>query len=136
MIIKSLRNKRGEGYIDIVVIVLVFVLMISFSLSVYPVFVAKSQVNKFAGEIIREVEVTGQVGNSVNSRIKKLKSDLIDIDNIEFDAKYIDGTKKIQLDSPVDVVVEKTVDIGFFEFGSFPIKLRAKDSGFSEVYWK
>lgn len=136
MIIKTLNNKKGEGYIDSAILVLVAVMTIACALKVYPVFVAKSQLNKFASEIVRDAEVTGQIGNSVNDRIKKLNEELVNVDEIKWDVKYISGTKKIQLNDPIEVTIHKKMDIGFFSFGSFPIPLKAKDSGFSEVYWK
>lgn len=136
MIKKYLKNKKGEGYIDSAILILVSVLMIAFAVKVYPVFVAKSQLNHFANEIVREAEVTGQIGNSINSRTDKLKKELIDIDSIKWDAKYISGTKKIQLNDSISVTLEKKMNIGFFTFGSFPINVHGKDSGFSEVFWK
>lgn len=131
-----MKNKKGEGYIDAVIVILVSSLMLAFAVNVYPVFVAKSQLDHFANEIVREAEVTGQIGDSVNSRINKLKKELVDVDSIKWDAKYISGTKKIQLNDSINVKVEKKMNIGFFTFGSFPINVHGKDSGFSEVFWK
>ncbi|MDU4843962.1 MAG: DUF4320 family protein [Clostridium sp.] len=136
MIEKYLKNKKGGGYIDAVIVILVSSLMIAFAVNVYPVFVAKSQLNHFANEIVREAEVTGQIGDSVNSRTDKLKKELIEVDSIKWDAKYISGTKKIQLNDSINVTLEKKMNIGFFTFGSFPINVQAKDSGFSEVFHK
>ena len=36
----------------------------------------------------------------------------------------------------IAVTLEDTVDIGFFQFGSFPIVIKARASGRSEVYYK
>ncbi|WP_343349228.1 DUF4320 family protein [Terrisporobacter petrolearius] len=136
MMKKFLKNKKGEGYVDSAILILVSVLMIAFAVNVYPVFVAKSQLDHFANEIVREAEVTGQIGDSVNSRINKLKKELVDVDSIKWDAKYISGTKKIQLNDSINVTLEKKMNIGFFTFGSFPINVQARDSGFSEVFHK
>lgn len=136
VILKTLKDRKGEGYIDAVIVVLIAVLGIAFALNVYPVFVAKSNLNQFASEVIREAEISGQIGSSVNERIDKLEQELIKVDTLDWNADFIQGTKKIQLDGSIEIEVTKTVDIGFFEFGSFPITLTSKDSGFSEVYWK
>ena len=133
---KILKNNKGEGYIDIVVMVLVFSLMIAFVLKLYPVFIEKDNLNKFASEIVREVEVKGELGSSVYSRKDVLEKSLGKIDDIQWNNKYISGTKKIQLGDSIEVIVKKQVNIGFFDFGSFPITLQSKDSGYSEVYWK
>lgn len=135
-ILKLLKDKKGEGYIDVAVMVLAFALVLACALNVYPVFVTKSNLNKFASEIVREAETTGQIGNSVQDRINKLKSNLGNIDSIDWKVNYVYGTNKIQLGDPIEVTVKKKVNIGFFKFGSYPIQLQGKDSGFSEVYWK
>ena len=40
--LKRLKNKRGSGYIDVVVIVLSAILVIALATSVFPVYIAKS----------------------------------------------------------------------------------------------
>jgi hypothetical protein len=42
----------------------------------------------------------------------------------------------IQLNNEVTVTLTLQYDIGFFNFGSFPITLTSKATGKSEVYWK
>lgn len=135
-IINTIKNRKGEGYIDGAIVILICVMMIALAFAVYPVFVAKSQINQFAGEIIREAEISGAIGQNVNNRIEKLEKELIKVDDITWDAEYIQGTKKVQLDGSIEVTVKKNMDIGFFKFGSFPVTLTARDSGYSEVYWK
>lgn len=131
-----LKNNKGQGYVDIAVMVLAFALMLAFAVKVYPVFVAKNNLNKFASEIVREVEIKGEIGNDIQNRIDTLDKTLGKTDGVYWNVKYINGTKKIQLGDPIEVTVKKEMNIGFFKFGSFPVPLQSKDSGFSEVYWK
>ncbi|MEF9991302.1 MAG: DUF4320 family protein [Peptostreptococcaceae bacterium] len=131
-----LKNNKGEGYVDIAIMVLAFALMLAFAVKVYPVFVAKNNLNKFASEIVREVEIKGEIGNDIQNRIDTLDKTLGKTDGVYWNVKYINGTKKIQLGDPIEVTVKKEMNIGFFKFGSFPVPLQSKDSGFSEVYWK
>lgn len=133
---KILKDNKGSGYIDSVFVVLISILMIAFAMKIYPVFITKNNLDKFASEIVREAEVTGQIGSSVQDRINKLKKNLGNVDSIDWKVNYIYGTNKIQLGDPIEVIVKKKVNIGFFDFGSFPINLNGQDSGFSEVYWK
>lgn len=131
-----LKNNKGEGYVDVAVMVLVFMLMIAFALKAYPIFIAKDNLNKFASEIVREVEIKGEMGSDIQNRINTLEKTLGKTDGISWNTKYINGTRKIQLGDPIEVTVKKEMNIGFFDFGSFPITLQSKDSGYSEVYWK
>lgn len=53
---KILKTNRGEGYIDICVLVLCAMLVIALAVSVFPVFLAKNQLDTFAVELCREVK--------------------------------------------------------------------------------
>lgn len=126
-----LKCNRGEGYIDTVVIVLVAMLVIALSIKVLPVFIAKNQLNMFADELARTAELEGYIGSVTNTKVNELKSSLGINPSIEWSR-----TGKIQLNDSFSVIATYEVDIGFFEFGSFPITLHAKATGRSEVYYK
>ena len=68
-----LREKRGEGYIDIAVGVLCLMLVIALAVSLFPVFMAKQQLDRFADEIVRQTEIVGST--SVNRRIEELREE-------------------------------------------------------------
>ncbi|HWR57060.1 MAG TPA: DUF4320 family protein [Negativicutes bacterium] len=130
--LKILRQRRGEGYIDVAIIVLAAMLCIALVVQVAPVFVVKNQLDTFANELVREAEITGRVGSETSSRANELKSQLGLNPAISWAQ-----TGRLQLDTDVTVTCTMTVNIGLFgDFGSFPIELTAKASGKSEVYWK
>ena len=107
---KILRSKRGEGYLDVCILVLCAMLVIALAVRVFPVFVAKQQLDTFATELIREAEIAGRVGSETDRREQAQE---------------------------VTVTVTYETNIGLFSgFGSFPITLRADATGKSEVYWK
>ena len=58
--LKLLKSKRGEGYIDVCVLVLCSVLVIALAVKVFPVFIAKNQLDTFATELCREAEISGK----------------------------------------------------------------------------
>lgn len=135
MLIKArcaLKNRRGEGYIDICLLVLVAMLVLALCLKVLPVFVAKQQLDTFATELCREAEISGRVGSETNRRAAVLREKTgIDPDIIWSDSG------ELQLNQEVTVTVTLRMNIGLFDsFGSFPVTLRAQASGKSEVYWK
>lgn len=133
---KLLKCKRGEGYIDTVVIVIATMLVIAFAVKVFPVFIAKNQLNNYANEIIRAAEISGKVDTEINVKAEELKKQTGINPIISWKANYISGTNKVQISDEITVTVSSTVDIGFFSFGSFPIELNARATGRSEVYWK
>ena len=136
MLIKLLKDKNGEGYIDTVVIVIAAMLVIALVVKVFPVFIAKNQLNTYASEVVRTAEISGRIGSETSSKTKELNDQAGITPTITWQANYISGTNKVQLNDEMTVTVVKTVDIGFFSFGSFPIELESKATGRSEVYWK
>ena len=48
-----LHDKRAEGYVDVVVLVLCAVLVLALAMRVLPVFIQKQQLDMFATELVR-----------------------------------------------------------------------------------
>lgn len=131
-IMRAFKNNRGEGYIDVVVLVLCAMLVIAVAVKVFPAYIVKQQVDTFATELVREAEIAGQVGTET-SRREQILAEKVGINPTVVWSK----TGKIQLNEEISVVVTYEVNIGMFNgFGSFPITLRGEAMGKSEVYWK
>jgi hypothetical protein len=71
--LKILKSRRGEGYIDICVLVLCAMLVIALAVRVFPVFIAKQQLDTFASELCREAEIAGRVGTETSRREQLLR---------------------------------------------------------------
>jgi hypothetical protein len=127
-----LCNKRGEGYIDTVILVLCAILVIALAVKIFPAYIVKQQLDTFATELVREAEIAGRVGSETTNREMLLRDNIGIIPTVTWSK-----TGKIQLNEEIKVTVTYTVEIGnFSEFGSFPITLRSEASGKGEVYWK
>ena len=130
--LKLLRSRRGEGYIDVAVLVLCVMLVIAMAISVLPVFVTKNQLDTYAAELCREAEITGRVGSETTLRAQILSEKTGLSPNISWSK-----TGRLQLNEEFTVTVTTQMDLGLFGgFGSFPVTLKAQASGKSEVYWK
>lgn len=129
--LKRLRTNKGEGYIDVVIMVLVAMILTGMGVKVYPVFVIKNDLNIFANELARVAEIEGNIGAKTASKANDLEANLGIEPRIQWST-----TGNMQLNEAFSVELTLPVDIGFFEFGSFPIRLRAKATGRSEVYRK
>ncbi|MFG6373903.1 MAG: DUF4320 family protein [Oscillospiraceae bacterium] len=129
---KRLKKRRGEGYIDVCVLVVCAMLVIAFALRVLPVFIAKQQLDTYATELVREAEISGRVGSETTLREQVLNERMGITPEVEWSQ-----TGNIQLNHEVTVTVRLDADIGLFgDFGSFPISLTAQATGKSEVYHK
>jgi len=129
---KILKNRRGEGYIDVAVLVLCVMLVIAVAVSVLPVFVTKNKLDTYAAELCREAEIAGRVGSETTLRSQVLTEKTGLNPNISWSKNG-----KIQLNQEFTVTVTTQTDLGLFGgFGSLPVTLKAQASGKSEVYWK
>lgn len=130
--LKVWRNRRGEGYVDICVFVLCAMLVLALAVKVFPVFIAKNQLDTFATELCREAEITGCVGSETSRRAAVLREQT----GLDPDISW-SKAGNIQLNEKITVTVTLRENLGLFDsFGSFPITLRARASGKSEVYHK
>ena len=125
------KKRSGEGYIDTCVLILCAMLVIALAVKVLPVYVAKQQLDTFAAELVREAEITGQVGNATSTRAEILSERLGISPKVSWSR-----TGQIQLNEEVTVTATLKMDIGFGGLGSFPAELTAQATGKSEVYWK
>ncbi|HPD87798.1 MAG TPA: DUF4320 family protein, partial [Proteiniphilum sp.] len=128
---KLITGKPGEGCIDVVVLILCAMLVIGLALKVMPVYIAKHNLDTYAADLVREAEITGQVGSATSTRAAILSERLGISPTVSWSR-----TGRIQLNEEVTVTCRLTMDIGFGGLGSFPVELVAQGVGKSEVYWK
>ena len=130
--LKILRSKQGEGYIDVAVLVLCAMLVIALAVRVFPAYIIKQQVDTFATELMREAEIAGRVGTETTNRELLLRDKTGITPTVTWSK-----SGRIQLNEEITVTVTFDTKIGLFGgFGSFPVTLRADAAGKSEVYWK
>jgi hypothetical protein len=130
--LKLLRSQRGEGYVDVAVLVLCVMLVLAVAVSVMPVFITKNKLDTYASELCREAEIAGRVGTETTLRAQVLTEQTGLTPSITWSK-----TGRIQLNEEFTVTLTTQADIGLFGgFGSFPVTLKAQASGKSEVYWK
>ena len=132
-LIRKIKEKKGEGYIDVAVFLLVAALIIATITKVTPAFIIKSQLNEFAKETLRQSQIRGEIEIDYTDIAENLG---ITPEEVLWEANTFSG-KKVQLDEDITVMAKTNYDIGLFgDFGSFSIPLVGKATGKSEVYWK
>ena len=129
---KILKDRAGEGYVDVAVLVFCVMLVIALGVRIFPVFITKIQLDNFADELVREAEISGRVGAETTAWQVELEEQT-GIHPTVFWSAY--GNIQLNEEITVTVVLEK--DLGLFGgIGSFPVTLKASAAGKSEVYWK
>ena len=128
----AVKDIRGEGYIDVVVLVFCAMLVIALAVRVLPVYITKLQLDNFAAELVREAEIYGRVGAETSERERMLREKMGLTPTVTWSR-----VGNIQLNQEIEVTLTLQRNIGLFgNFGSFPIQLKAKASGKSEVYYR
>lgn len=127
------KDCRGESYMDIAIGVFCLMLVVALATALFPLFLKKQQLDSFADEIVRQAEIVGST--DVSGRVAQLKRETGLDPQIYWECDYYSGNK-VQLNGDIQLTLIQKADLGFFIFGSFPIELKAKASGKSEVYYK
>lgn len=129
--LKYLKNKKGEGYIDVVITVISGMMVLALAVNLFPVLIAKVNLNAFAQELCREAEISGNIGVQTHNRQIILTERLGINPEVEWST-----TGNIQLNDEFTVTVSKEFNIGFGGLGIFPVNIVSKATGKSEVYHK
>ena len=134
---KLLRNNRGSGYIDVVIMILCSMLVLVLALNTFTFLAQKQSLDYYAREMLTIAVVNGTTANSdiVERQIKLTGETGLnpDIDYSESEASY-DG--KVQYGDII--TVKLTYSTTFKGFGIFdiPISLTVQKSGISQKHWK
>ena len=134
---KILLNKRGEGYFDIVVTVLVIAFVLVFAISIFGIVTAKQDLKYMCSELVECAAENGGVTSAVETRFRELCEETGIAPDVQFSAIFYDSASgKVQLGDTITCTL--TYDASLPGFGDFiiPLTVGATESGLSRVYWK
>lgn len=137
---RSLRkDRRGAGYIDTaILIVIVFTLLMSL-LFVFSIFTSYLSLNSQAKQLAHGIEVYGRADSAT---ISAITNGVLTSSDVTVQTEWFNASRRmIQLKTPFTVTVRREIRIPILRFvtgNTVNIKLRimATASGISEVYWK
>ena len=136
--IKLLKNKRGENYIDTVVGVVAAMMVIVVALNIFSFLTLKQDLDYYAKEMVEVCCSYGKTCDEVQDRDEELSAELGLDPDLSFDGtEYFNATKRTVQYGEV-IVVELTYRTYVRGLGVFriPVTLTAKHSGLSRKYWK
>ena len=133
---KIFSSKKGEGYVDICIATVIFVMLAVIGLNIFSFITLKADMDQIADELIVVATHSGRFGDEFNEMDNALIDDYFFYE-IEWGAdEYFEDDEKVQLGDKmwVGISVDTSVKgLGVFEI---PVTLRVKRSGISEVYWR
>ena len=136
--LKVLKNKRGENYIDTVVGVVAAMMVIVVALNIFSFLTLKQDLDYYAKEMVEVCCSYGKTCDEVQDRDEELSAELGLDPDLSFDGtEYFNATKRTVQYGEV-IVVELTYRTYVRGLGVFriPVTLTAKHSGLSRRYWK
>ena len=136
--IKSLmKNKRGDGYIDVVISVLVIMMMIVLALNVFSFLTLKQDMDYFAKEMINCAAANGTTTGRVNTRYNELVTETGISPTVTWNTTYFNSSQQtVQLGDTIQVTLTVSSRVQGLGVFSIPVTLTAKHSGISQKYHK
>lgn|SRR5574344_1442785 len=137
MIKKLLHSRRGEGYIDTCIGVIVFVMILVVIINVFSFITLKTEMDEICDELIETATFTGEFGSDFWDRDGELL-DKYYWYGIDTDAeRYYNTTyQRVQLGDTMTVTINVTTYLKGFGIVKIPVNVSVTKSGISEKYWK
>ncbi len=134
---QSLRSKRGEGYIDICVGIVVLLSVLVLTLNLYSFLTLKQDLDEISEQLIKTATSSGCFGDEFNERSEALQSQFFDFDvSVSADSYYNAAYKRVQLGKTMRVTVSVRTKIIGVGVVNIPVTASSTRSGISEKYWK
>lgn len=134
------RDRRGGSYIELAVYLLVILSLVWGFVKLMPLYPTKQNIDFMANELVRTVELTGEVGSEYYSELSRLKAATNLEPAISISASYI-ADNKIQLRDRITITVSIVERIEIFSPAfadpvTIDVPISKTVTGLSEVYWK
>jgi len=138
MKIKSIiKSKCGEGYIDVVVGVLVSMMVLVLALNVFTFLTIKQDMDYFTKEMVESACAEGRTNGEVATRYYELVDELNFYPGYSWSTIYYNSSDRtVQLGDTITITATYRTYVKGFGIFKIPITLTAKYSGLSQQYWK
>lgn len=131
------RSKKGEGYIDVVIGILVLMAVLVVTLNIFEFMTLKEDLDEISGQLIETATFNGCFDAAFDERAEDLQNQFFQFD-VETDAQEYFNTsyKRVQLGDKMEVTVSVETYVRGLGVFKIPITVTSHRSGISEKYWK
>lgn len=135
--LKAIRNKKAEGYIDTCVGVVVFVMVLVIAINIFSFITLKVEMDQIAKELIEAATYSGSFDTQFDQCCADMQDDYFDFD-VDYDAdSYFNSTyERVQLGERMWVTVSVRTYVRGLGVFKIPVTVSVTRSGLSEKYWK
>ena len=137
MIRKILHSKKGEGYVDMCVGVVVFVMILVIAINIFSFITLRIEMDQIADELIEAATYTGCFDDDFWHADSDMLHQYYYYD-IDYGAdRYFNSTfRRVQLGERMWVEISKHTYIKGLGVFKIPVTVTVRKSGLSERYWK
>lgn len=137
MIKKILKSRSGEGYVDMCVGVIVFVMILVIAINIFSFITLRIEMDQIADEILEASTYSGCFGDESQDAYERMLDEYYDFDLIFGADEYFNSTyRRVQLGHVMWVKISVTTDIKGLGAFKIPVTLTVYRSGLSQKYWK
>lgn len=137
MIKNMMKSKRGEGYVDLCVGVVVFVMILVIAINIFSFITLRIELDQIADELIDTATAEGCFGDGFRNTDMAMLDEYYYYD-VDYGADEYFNTayKRVQLGERM--WVEASVETNIKGLGVFkiPVTITVHRSGMSQRYWK
>lgn len=132
-----LKCKRGEGYVDMCVGVIVFVMILVIAINIFSFITLRIELDQIADEILEASTYSGAFGGESQDAYERMLDQYYDFDlDIGADEYFNSYYKRVQLGHPMYVTVSVDTYIKGLGVFKIPVTVTVTRSGLSQKYWK
>ena len=134
---RFVKNKRGEGYVDMCVGVIVFVMILVITINIFSFITLRIEMDQIADEILEASTYSGAFGSDFEEARERMTEQYYDF-GLEYDADEYFNTayKRVQLGHVMYITVSVDTTIKGLGVFQIPVTLTVTRSGLSQKYWK
>ncbi len=134
---KLMKSKRGEGYVDLCVGVIVFVMIIVISINIFSFITLRIELDQICDGLIEAATYEGCFGDGFFDTDAAMLEDYYYYE-LDYGAdKYFNSSLgRVQLGERMWVEVSLKTDIKGLGVFKIPVTVTVRKSGLSEKYWK
>lgn len=131
------RSQKGEGYIDVVIGILVLMAVLVVTLNIFEFMTLKEDLDEISGQLIETATFNGCFDAAFDERAEDLQNRFFQFD-VETGAQEYFNTsyKRVQLGDKMEVTVSVETYVRGLGVFKIPITVTSHRSGISEKYWK
>jgi len=134
---KIIQSKRGDGYIDVVVAVLVSMMLLILALNIFSFFTLKQDMDYYAKEVLEVACVEGRTSGKINNRYFDISDEMGFYPSYSWQTTYYNTTyQRVQLGDQIKITMTYRTYLNGFGIFKIPVTLTVTQSGISEKYWK